>query len=239
MHVVTGWHPEGYQQYGKQFVSSFERWWPHSVGLSIYTEEPIPTDRGVCVNRWEPNGVKEFIDRNKDIPERNGRAPVPGWSVKHFKRNYNFRFDAVKFCWQLFYPEHAAESLPDGTVMIWLDGDVITTDYASLSGIGHALDGYDLCHLGRITTQSELGFWAVRLNDETRSFLKDVADTYRTDRVFTLSEWHSGYVFDDCLKRFGGRANNLTPGGTGNVWCKSPLATFSTHLKGRAKEGYI
>lgn len=236
--VVTGFDPKGYELYGKKFIQTFHRLWPPSINLIVYHEDPIDMPRGGCISRWKPEGIGKFVEDNKDNAERCGLRARHGWQEKHRQSGYNYRFDAVKFCWQLFYPEDAAKSLKDGDILVWLDGDVITTDNARPDVIEASLQQHDLVHLGR-TSQSELGFWAVRLNKDTRKFLKSLADTYRTGAVFNLDQWHSGYVFDHCLKSFGGRINNWTPNGTGNVWMKTPLAYFTVHLKGRLKQDAV
>lgn len=235
--VVSGFSPEGYELYGKKFIETFHRFWPHTTGLIVYHEDPIEMPRGKCICRWLPYGIRTFIEQNKNIPERCGMAPMPNWRKKDYTAGYSYRHDAVKFCWQMFYPEHAAQFLDNGDILVWLDGDVITTSEASTSFIEKELQNADLCYLGR-PTHSELGFWAVKLGKETRRFLSSLAETYRSGAVFNMEQWHSAYVFDRCVEKFEGRKNNLTPSDTGNVWLKTPLAAFSTHLKGRLKAEY-
>lgn len=244
MIVVTGFSKDGYEQYGRNFVQTFTKFRPDGLGLVVYVDDykPFtpPYEWIKQVTHDQLRGVREFVERNKNIPEHCGKSPVPGWRHKDERVGYSYRYDAVRFCWQLFYPEHASESLPDGEILVWFDGDVIFHDNISTSYIDTALQGHDLAYLGR-RTHTELGFWAVRLNNMTRSFLFKLAEAYRSNAVFRMPEWHSAAVFDFCLKDhpLAARANSLTAGDAGNVWERTPLRRFSTHLKGKLKEQHV
>jgi hypothetical protein len=100
------------------------------------------------------------------------------------------------------------------------------------------LGAHDLCYLGRQGMHTELGFWAVRLNEATRRFLAHFAEMFRSDAVFNLPEWHSAYVFDhvrrfhETDRQYPIRTLNLTLRGQGHVWFQSPLGRYTDHLKG-------
>ncbi len=117
--VVSGFSPDGYKLYGKNFIETFDQFASPSYGLIVYARKPIPMPRGRCVLYQELNGAFEFVEKYKDKPEYNGLKPVPGWRPKDEIHGYCYRFDAVKFCWQLFYMEHASSLLPDGDLMAW------------------------------------------------------------------------------------------------------------------------
>jgi hypothetical protein len=240
--VCTGWHPAGYAQYGKRFLETFYRHWPATIPLVLYTEEMVGAanfshERTVSERRLRLcSGVMEFLERHKDSAGANGRDKSVMRKSSEIAKGYTYRFDAVKFCKQLFIPEHAAASLPDGEILVWLDADVVTFKDVPESFIPELMDGADLCFLGRGHAHSEIGFWAVRLNDKTRAFLHCLAETYRSDRVFKLDEWHSAFVFDTCRRALRGlKELDLSPAGSGHVWFKSPLCKYTDHLKGDRK----
>lgn len=235
--VISGCSPAGYLEYGRAFLSSFHARWPDDVGLLFYTEQPIDVPRGECRSLWDCDGARAFADRHVQNIAANGRAEHY-LRPKEQRAGYSYRFDACKFFKQLMIPEHAAKGLPDGEILIWLDADVITTDFMPKGAIEGFLDDTDLAYFGREAFHSEIGFWAIRLVPATRMFLASMAGMYRSDAVFKLKEWHSAFVWDHCRRRYekaGGRAKNLTPGGRGAVWEKSPLAKYSRHLKGKLK----
>lgn len=236
--VCTGFSPAGYVEYGKRFLARFHAFWPRDVSLRFYTEEPADAPRGVCVSLWDCTGAKAFADRHRDNAAAHGLKEVPGWKPKDRDRGYSYRFDAGKFFKQLMIPEHCAARFDDGTILAWLDADVMTLSHVPIGFIEGLIGDADLVYLGRERFHSDIGFWAVRLNSLTRAFLGELADIWRSDRVFELPEWHSAFVFDHCRRNFeavGGNAINLTPGGRGHVWFQSPLRAYTDHLKGGRK----
>lgn len=233
--VCSGFSPSGYEQYGKRFLDTFHKFWPADVDLKVYTEQPVEMPRGHCRSLWDCGGVGDFIARHKDNLERNGRMPNKHWRPRHIKGGYNFRFDAVKFCRQCFIPRHAASDLVDGDVLVWLDADVVTLCTVPKDFIIDLMRGEEIAFLGRIGTHSEIGFWCVRINDRTRSFIDTFAETWASDEVFHLPEWHSAFVFDYCRKAANLRERHLTPNGRGHVWMQSPLAKYTDHCKGERK----
>lgn len=247
--VTTGWHPAGYHLYGKNFADGFAKFWPANYDMAAYVEQPVNLLRGETRSLWCCPGVGEFIARHQDNPEACGRKPNERWRPKHRTRGYNFRFDAVKFCRQLFIPSHASAIAsvraietrgdPADDIIVWLDGDVVTFKTVPDEFIELTLGKADLCYLGRTHMHSEIGFWACRNNERGRLFMDSLAKTYESDAVFGLSEWHSAWVFDHCRaerQKNGLKVLNLTPNGQGHVWFQSPLREFSDHLKGDARK---
>lgn len=237
--VCSGFHPAGFQQYGKRFLETFHRHWPAEVGLVVYTEEPVKVPRGECRSLWQCAGARDFYEQHKGVAEHCGRKPRQGWREKDKLRGYCYRFDSVKFFKQLMIPEAAAQGLPDDSLLVWLDADVFTFADVPASLVPDMLGDADVCYLGRPGTHSEIGFWAVRLNDRTRRFLYGLAEIYRSGAVFALPEWHSAYVFDHVRKqdeRYGLTGRNITPNGRRHVWFQSPLAKYADHVKGETRK---
>lgn len=235
--VITGWSPRGFEEYGSRFVETFHRHWPADVSLIAYTEEHVALPRGECRSLWDCAGARDFYERHKDNPVHTGREVNPKWGRKDRRRPYAWRFDSVKWFRQCMIPAAAAAALPDGEVMAWLDADVVTFADVPPAFVEGLLGDADLVYLGRRAMHSEIGFWAVRLNERTRLFVKLFADAYRLDEVFALDEWHSAFVFDHVRSR--GVPNlqvkDLTPGRRGHVWLESPLVAYTDHLKGARK----
>lgn len=238
--VCTGFGPAGYAQYGAPALESFDQFWPKDVRLVAYTEMDVPMPRGTTASLWDCNGATAFYDRHKDNPVSCGRAAPPGgrWSPKEYSKNYGWRWDALKWFRQCMIPEHASLALPDNDILVWLDGDVISYDAVPQDFVERLLGDADLIYLGRPNYGSEIGFYAMRLNPRVRQFLGSFAGAYRSDRVFTLREWHSAFVFDWVRREeesHGLRTRNMTPRGRGHVWFQSELGTCLDHLKGARK----
>lgn len=236
--VCTGWAPAGFEEYGRRFVETFAKHWPQSVRLIVYGEEPVPLPRGEMRPLSSIPGAAEFRARHKDSKAANGRDPKPSWKPSWRAAGYNYRFDAWKFSPQGFIPWHAAQDC--GTEFLcWLDGDVIALRDIDPEWLTRLLpDSYAAAYLGRVGMHSEIGFQLYRLPHAMR-MLERFAEMYATDEVFSLTEWHSAYVWDHVRKTTGAPCHNLTPRGTGHVWCQSPLGVFMDHTKGaRKKLGY-
>lgn len=233
--VCTGFSPKGYEEYGKRFLDSFEKHWPREIGLNVYVEQPVAAPFARVIPLAECGGVMDFIARHKDDPEKNGRKPNDKWKERHKRGGYNFRFDAVKFCRQCFIPSHTARYMADGDLLVWFDADVLTFDTPPKGFLDSIIGDADLAYLGRTGMHSEIGYWSVRLNERTRSFVDLFAFMWRSDRVFDLAEWHSAFVFDHCRNVSRMNEKNLTPNGRGHVWFQSPLGKYTDHCKGARK----
>jgi hypothetical protein len=228
-HVISGFHPAGYLQYGRKFLETFDRYWPRDIRLTVVGEEPVEMPRGRFVPLFACDGVEDFINRHKASPERCGRI----------NGAYNFKFDAVKFCRQGFIPHHVGKDLRDNDIMAWLDADVHTFQKIPEGFVEQMLGDADVCHLGRLNFHSELGFWACRINDRTRLFLDHFAAAYRHDVLFDFAEWHSAFVFDEVRKLHEQRGlvvKNITPNGGGHVWFQCDLGRYTDHLKGEKRK---
>lgn len=243
--VVTGWSPSGWNEYGRRFAESFDRFWPCEIRLLVYGEEPreLPNRSGRREIEFRPltaiPGCIEFLDRNDNELARGLRqlANYP-WKPSAIAAGYNWRFDAWKFCRQGFIPEHAARSCGESDFLIWLDGDVVTHSPVDLRAIEALLPaGKAIAYLGRGAKHPEIGFQMYRVGDAL-PMLEEFARLYREDAVFNLPEWHSAYVWREALRQSGLSqfAHDLTPGGTGHVWHQSPLRLWGDHLKGDRKK---
>ncbi len=240
--IVTGmWGPQR-QSYAETFLSGFEPNWPKDVDLYIYTDGPImDPGRAVVVNIARCDGFCDFLERHRSIPAHCGREPQPGrrWKPAAIAKGYNFRFDAVRFAGQAFVPHHAASVLRDGDLMVWLDADVVTHKRVPARWLNGLVGDADGAYLGRHPKHSEIGFWALRLSPEARAFLETFRLLYVEDGLFDLKEWHSAFAWDDARVWAESHGilsmRNLTPGGDGHVWFKSPLRHHLDHLKGGRK----
>lgn len=242
--VVTSFSPTGLHEYGYNFIESFDVFWPPEVSLIMYAEKPMPrpqsrVGRKMIVRRLDD--VQGFIDFNarwKHDNAANGRAPHPSWKQKYRDDGYSFRTDAMKFCRKVFAVHHAAHEQAGG-ILTWIDADVKCLARTRPDFVPKLLDGDDIAYLGRERTHSECGFLAFHL-----PYAFPVIDAweefYRTDAVFKLDQWHDSHVFDIARDDHPEvRCNNLTPAGSGHVWCQSPLVHALDHLKGERKElGY-
>lgn len=234
--VCSGFSPDGYRQYGRRFLETFDSFWPLEVELQVWTEEPVLMPREACRSLWDIPGAREFRDAYREDPAANGRLPQRIWKHAEIERGYSFRTDAYKFFKQILIPGASIDGLRDGDILVWLDADVVTLREVPASFVSDMLGDAEVCYLGRNGTHSEIGFWAIRLGDRTRAFLTSMAIWYTTGRVFELPEWHSAYVWDRARESMQLRRRNLCPPmARGHVWPLTPLARYTRHDKGPRK----
>ncbi len=233
--VCSGWAPSGSKLYGRRFLDSFDRHWNSDVLLEVYTEEPEPMPRGACRSLWDIPGARELIIKTDTLRHR-GRDKNHGkWKRGALEAGYNFKWDAKKFFKQCIIPQQAAIGMQDNDILVWLDGDVITTSSISQTFIESLIGPTDICYLGRTNTHAEIGFYAVRINDKTRAFLADMAEIYISGEFEIMPETHSSWIWGVSKNRSGLIEKNLTPGRRGHVFPQSPLAVALIHNKGKRK----
>lgn len=260
--VVTGFHPAGYELYGKRMVETFDQHWPDYVSLAVYVEEPVPLPRGELRYLNDCPGWRAFYQRWHDSPTACGRAD-PGlprrWKDKEKAAGYSYRFDAVKFARMAYFVEDAARlASPDTEFLVWLDGDTYTHKDVPNGWIEEMMEGADFATLFREGKHPEIGFQCYRLKSiEARQLIRSFWLIYDKDIWPELSEWHSAHVLGelaighrDQFPRFnvlmntltqdprqdGLRIRNLAWGKKGHVWHESPLGEYTDHLKGDSRK---
>jgi hypothetical protein len=232
--VCSGWHPQGSRLYGRRFLESFDRFWSKDIELRVYTEEPEQMPRDACRDLWAIPGARD-CQAHYAPAQYHGRVPDERWKPSARAAGYNYRFDAAKFWKQLIIPQAASLDMPDGDILIWLDGDVETIAPIEKEQIADWLGDAEVCYLGRAPKHSEIGFWAVRLNAITRKFLRLIALQYTSGRVLQLKESHSAFVWDAVRQSMRMIERDMTPGGRGHVFPQSPVGQHLRHDKGKRK----
>jgi hypothetical protein len=238
--VVTGWSPAGYREYGRRFVETWSRFWPRSVELVVYVEEPCDLPLGAIARDLAAvPGVQEFLRVHGADAEARGRAVLPTWKESARRMGYNWRFDAVKWFRQAFIMRDAAAGLWQGadTLLCWLDGDVVTHRAVPLEFLPSLLPrGRCVAFLGRGDKHSEIGFQLYR--PAAFPMLECWSSLYESGEFKRHKEWHSAYLWDVARRATLEPADwhDLTPGGHGHVWHASVLAQYTDHLKGERKK---
>jgi hypothetical protein len=220
-----------------------DNWKDKDIKWVAYVEEERPElDWVEQVNIFQLADLRAFLDNHRADVYANGSTQKPGfsWKAKLINSNYNFRFDAMKFCRIPFYVRHQARKMGTGT-LIWHDADCIVFNKIPEGFIDTLMPKKScVAYLGRVGGyHSECGFTMFRL-PAARRLTEDWAMMYENELVFTLREWHNSFVFDHCrqiLEKQGMNCHNLTPKGKRHCWVKSPLGEYIDHMKGdRRKE---
>lgn len=237
--IVTSFGAAGYERYGRRFCETFAKAWNPVDDLVCYVEEPAEIPRGETRLLSKALGASEFLARHADSPLVQGRAPTPAWRDKEREAGYSYRTDAYKFARKVFAIADAAAEY-EGSILAWIDADVVVLRRTPRDLVAEQLENADVAYLGRKGPHSECGFLAFRL-PQALPLIRTWQDFYADDTFLAERQWHDSYLFDRARERHPEiKCRDLTPGMSGHVWPKSPLAPYMDHCKGedRKRLGY-
>jgi hypothetical protein len=258
--VVTTCHRQGYEQYGRRMVETFDRYWPKDITLYLYAEgfQPdIRSDRIVTIDLLDAcPGLVAFKHRHRNNPRAHGRE-ARGFRLTLRKRHRNsgwfryklklarmtwglgYRWDAVRFSHKSFAVFDARRRC--GTnVLCWLDSDVVVFDHVPRPYLEQLMPPDCLLSYLKRPSFSECGFLAYNLmHAHIDDFFAEFEQFYTTDSLFREQEYHDSWLFDVVRKRFEKRQHcrmfDIAEGvGTkvGHVFINSSLGRYMDHLKG-------
>lgn len=253
--VVTTMHRGGLDTYGHKFLESFCANWPTEVDLICFAEGWSRDDvDGLGIESRDNIYLRDLDDECPDLVAFKERHHAPGPPRGLVDgRNYNYRFDAVRFAHKIFALARAWEMV-DGKgydYLIWLDADVVTHTPIPMDFLDSLLPApRDLAYLKRDTTfdYPECGFvvYNVRKADgPAPTIIRMMRELWRNDQVFGLPEWHDSFVFNVLVTGFQMneliRTRSLSGGFEGHEhpFVNGPLGAYMDHLKGpiRKKRG--
>jgi len=234
MNVVTSFSPRGWKVYGKRFVDTFLKHWPHHVRLDVFLEgQEVPAGY---------EAAAQWHDLRDDPEHEEFCAKYAGPEFNH-PRDFNMM--SVKFAHKVF--AITSPQLPIGEWRIWIDADSetiadVTTDW--LRSV-MPLDK-DLAFLGRQGVMrpgqamyTECGFVAYNTESLTvQATLQEMRRIYTSGDLFGLGthNWHDSYVFDHCRMRLTAPSqwHNLSAHCQQDFhpWPKTVLANVLVHQKG-------
>ncbi len=253
--VVTTFHKEGYEKYGKRMIETFIKNWPAEVKLYVYTEncqvaESAPNLIVRDLHESSPELVK-FKETWKNVPKANGDVSADPVRSKRKDAGKGFKWHAIRFAHKV-YSIFACAKECNTDILVWMDADTICHSPISLKNLDRMiLADKDLCYLGRKGKYSECGLYSLKLGSiETQNFLKEFQRVYddAENGIFLLEEWHDSYVFDQVRIKFpnlkqhdwAAHLYDLRPkpgnsSGEGHPLINSEWGAWLDHLKGSRK----
>jgi hypothetical protein len=235
INVVTSCSFDGYAQYGRACVETFERYWPDDIVMHVVSEDithlPLHTRRFVGHNLLDSIDCAYFLDRHENSKRVRGF-----WNGINFS-DYQFKYDAYRFCKKVYAIAMIAEKVKTGR-LFWMDADCVT----------HAAVPRDLlerlppanlavAHFIR-PNYTETGFVGYNLDHpQTHAFIKQVADMYTRDTIFQEKEWHDCWAFDRTRDRMQLDSYAIPfPKGQTHPLVFSELGKYLDHRKGPRKK---
>lgn len=166
-HAVTTYAQRHWEEHAKRCVETFERHW-RDVPLIQHTDETLAAG---C--EWLP-----------DFKARHAHRPTA-----------NYRMDAVRFAHKIAAID-LANRFTTADVLIWIDADCVTHGEVTRDWLERLLKDGDFAYLKRTTKYPECGFMMFRRNERGLKFIEAIIDQYRSDKLFSLPEWHDSFVID-------------------------------------------
>lgn len=253
--VVTTFHKEGYEKYGKRMIETFLKNWPIEVKLYVYTEnchvsESAPNLIVLDLHQSSPDLVK-FKETWKNVPKANGDVSSDPIRSKRKDSGKGFKWHAIRFAHKV-YAIFSCAKICNSDILIWMDADTICHSPITVKNIEKMIPiEKDLCYLGRKGKYSECGLYSLNLKSQmTNNFLLEFQRMYDKAEtgIFLLDEWHDSFVFDAVRVKFpflkqldwAAHLSDLRPrpgnsAGEGHPLINSQWGAWLDHLKGSRK----
>lgn len=236
--VVTSFNEAGYKRYGKDFVESWQKYWPASIGLTIYYEgEESAFDMQTHGISWRPiEEVEHLSDYMKSL-----QFPIMHGIVG---QSYDINWDA-RMGRKTFIQVHAMRKF--GGKVFWIDADSVTHTHVPEGFLDNCLPDDRLnCFLGRDGWYyTESGFIGFNANHPLASrFAKNYIHTFISGTIFTQPGWHDCFAFDAVRHIFSQHGHeaaflNLAselPKGTMHPFENCAPGLYMHHYKGDRKD---
>lgn len=234
--VITSFNEAYYKRCGKDFVDSWQQYWPASIGLTVFYEGNSEAfDMNTHGISWRP------IEEVEHLPEFMGMLQFP---IMHgiVGNAYDIRWDA-RMGRKAFMEMYAMKTY--GGKVFWIDADTVTTKHVPENFLDGCLpDDAFCCYLGRDGWYyTESGFIGFNANHPISSrFYKNYLNVFLSGAIFTRPEgWHDCIAFD-CIRHVLGDGPEFIdlaahlPRGTMHPQVNAVCGEYMTHLKGPRKD---
>jgi len=239
--VVTTFHKQGYEAYGKRCIESFLRHWPRDVSLWIYAED---VDVELSDARLTVFDHVKSLPRLERFRAEYGANPFAnGMDPRGRRSQKDFRWDAIRFSNKVFAITDAIRrARGHADQLLWLDADTVThTDIPPglLNQLAPRKDQL-AAYLNR-KSYPECGWVGYNLkHPKILDFADRFEQAYLSGEFLTLKESHDSFVFWTIVKRMEhDREASFKYLGSdsakGHVFINSVLGGYLDHLKGDRK----
>ena len=254
--VVTTFHREGYEKYGRRMIETFIKNWPAEVKLYVYSEncevtESAPNLVVRDLHQCSAELVK-FKEKWKNVPKANGDVSDDPIRSRRKDAGKGFKWHAIRFAHKVYSIFHCSREC-QSDILVWMDADTICHSPITLKDLHRMIpEDKDLCYFGRKGKYSECGLYSLKLaSEEIKFFLKEFQRVYdeAENGIFLMEEWHDSYVFDQVRVKFpllkqldwAAHLQDLRPRpgnskGEGHPLINSEWGAWLDHLKGGRKK---
>jgi hypothetical protein len=244
--VVTTFHKDGYEKYGRNMINTFLKNWPAEVTLYVYAEDCVVTETAPNLivkdlHQCSPELVT-FKEKWRGVPKANGDVSSDPIRSRRKDSGKGFKWNAIRFSHKV-YAIFACAKECDSDILMWMDADTICHSPITMKQLTALCPvSKDLCFLGRRGKFSECGLYSMSLKTKmTQTFLERFQHFYddAENGIFKLEEWHDSFVFDAVRRTMQLNEWNWSDGlvtGEGHPLINSQWGAWLDHLKGGRKD---
>ena len=232
--LVTSLTRKNYEEYGKDFFSSFRLHWPKSVKLIAYYEGDGAFPEQDTENvEWRPvseiHGFDEWMEAVAKFPYMCGQTPQ-GYDIQHDARHVRKALTEMHGCnvfggkvWWIDSDFFTHGDVPEG----WLDEVLPDDKFCAYCG----REGWMYSETGMIGFNSEHPMY--------KTFMRAYWEIFWSGLFLTLKGWHDCYGFDavrhaiDAQEHFVDLSADIPR--TMHPIINSVLGTYLDHKKGPRK----
>jgi hypothetical protein len=232
--IVTSFSASGAARYGRRCVDSLASYWPHPV--TVYADERIDLD-GVTVRLT--SSIPDWCATRDRLPSTREDAPVTG-SDTWTRKVTSFLWNAQRFAVKPFVWYEAALRLEQG-LLVWLDGDTVTTRPVPSTLAATVLGDADVAYLGRGAMHPETGVVVFRI-PEAMPLLRWCRESYQFGACLSMADgWTDCHVLRAGLAAVSVNARDLTSHACDewrsgvDAFAVSAFGPYVQHLKGGRK----
>lgn len=249
--VVTTFHKEGYEKYGKRMMETLAKHLPEEVSLTAYYEnmEAPVHDRWNCIDfnklcgeRYE--AFKKLAQPYEHSVLVEGKDPRGGGQITPGSR---YLFEATRFSHKYFAVDHFW-NMDDSRYVVWIDADVIADKDVPMSFFTEKLvkEGTYWSRIGRDKAVKirypECGFmlWDTQSPHHER-YKQLMSWMYDQGACFQMEEWHDSflwwmaerYINDESKQSI---SHDIGDGSGRHPFVRGILGEYFDHLKGNRKD---
>jgi len=189
--LITTFSKEGYELYGKRWINSVLKYWPSDTQIIVYVDfDLLPPAENFTIKNFE----NEFPDHQEFKK-----------FIKSYYINSNKEIEVgnktIKFSFKGFVIDNEL-SITTEKILVWLDGDVETTDYVSTTMFDDMLKGTFLaCQQEKNNKHTESGILVFDTSHNlASSFSKEFKNYYRNKQLTSIKKPYDGYIISTILK---------------------------------------
>lgn len=237
--VITSLGAYGHNLYGRNFLDTFDRFWPKDVRLVVFVEPDCPPlglkweDREFLIEQiGNVDGLSDYIRAVEYFPVMCGATPS-GHKIFNDARSGRAAF------------MHAYGVRRFGGKVFWLDADIVTHAPVTHEFLDRLLPDEKFCaYLGRREVFSENGFIGFNATHPIASrFMDAYKGLFTSGAIFLQPGWNDCVGFDrirEAAPNVAYAFNNIGDGvpynpDTQHVFINSVLGSVMDHLKGGRK----